>query len=160
MLLRSGTSISSGSIATTKASTQASATQAKGKLSDIIENYSSRSSKMSSQTTSKVFAFMEGFGNMNLNVRFPTVDVALLGYDTHLVFVRENWFRAKLYSDHFNRIAVKIEDVPTLTEAEVWVRSQGDQYMSIMGIHCLLTLEYENTDAKGKLHLLPHVPTF
>ena len=85
---------------------------------------------------------MEGLGNMNLNVGFPTVDAALLGYDTCLVFVRENQLGAKLYSDHFNRIVVKIEDVPTPTEAEVWVKSQGDQYMSIMGIWYLLTLEY------------------
>ena len=105
---------------------------------------------------------MEGFGNMNLNAgtSFPTVDAALLGYDTRLVFIRENRFGAKLYSDHFNRIAVKIEDIPTPTEAEVWVRSQGDQYMSIMGIRYLLTLEYENMDAEGQLHLLPHVCTF
>ena len=160
MQLRSGTSIASGSTATTKASTQASGTQAKGKLSVIIEDYSSRSSKTSSQTTSEASAFMEGFANMNLNAGFPTVDAALLGYDTRLIFVRENRFGAKLYSDHFNRIAVKIEDIPTPTEAEVWVRSQGDQYMSIMGICYLLTLEYENMDMHGKLHVQPHVCTF
>ena len=97
---------------------------------------------------------------MNLNAGFPMVDAALLGYDTRLVFVRENRFGAKLYSDHFNRIAVKIEDIPTPTETEVWVRSQGDQYMSIMGIRYLLTLEYENMDAQGKLHVQPHVCTF
>ena len=135
-------------LATTKASTQASGTQAKGKLSVIIEDYSSHSSETSSQSTSEAFAFMEGFGNMNLNAGFPTMDVALLGYDTRLVFVRENWLGAKLYSDHFNRIVVKIEDIPTPTEAEVWVRSQGDQYMSIMGIRYLLTLEYENMGCK------------
>ena len=77
MQLRSGTSIASGSIATTKASTQASGTQAKGKLSIIIKDYSSRSSKMSTQTTSEASVFMEGFGNMNLNVGFPMVDAAL-----------------------------------------------------------------------------------
>ena len=32
--------------------------------------------------------------------------------------------------------------------------------MSIMGIRYLLTLEYENMDAEGKLHVLPHVCTF
>ena len=88
MQLRSGTSITSGSIATTKASTQASGTQAKEKLSVIKENYSSRSSEMSSHTTSEASAFMEGFTIMNLNAHFPTVDAALLGYDTRLVFVR------------------------------------------------------------------------
>ena len=111
MQLRSGTSIASGSIATTKTSTQASGTQAKEKLSVIIEDYSSHSSKTSSQSTNEASAFMEGFGNMNLNAGFPMVDVALLGYDTRLVFVRENRLGAKLYSDHFNRIVVKIEDV-------------------------------------------------
>ena len=161
MQLRSGTLIASGSTATTKASTQASGTQAKGKLSVIIEDYSSRSSKTSSQTTSEASAFMEGFADMNLNVGFPTVDAALLGYDTLFdLRLRENRFGAKLYSDHFNRIAVKIEDIPTPTEAEVWVRSQGDQYMSIMGIWYLLTLEYENMDMHGKLHVQPHVCTF
>ena len=131
MQLRSGTLIASGSIATTKASTQASGTQAKGKVSVIIEDYSSHSSEASSLSTSKAFAVMEGFDNMNLNAGFPKVDVALLGQDTRLVFIHENKLAAKLYIDHINRIAVKIEDIPT---PEVWVRSQGDQYMSIMGI--------------------------
>ena len=46
------------------------------------------------------------------------------------------------------------------TEAEVWVRPQGDQYISILGIRYLTTTEYENMDSDGNLHVLPHVRTF
>ena len=155
MHLRSGTLIASGSIAATKASTQASGTQAKGPLSVIIEDYSSHSSKTSSLNTSEAFAFMEGFGNINLNASAPSysMDAGLPSYDTRLVFIRENWFGAKLYSDHLNRLAVKIEDIPSPTEAEVWVMSQGDQYMSSNGIRYLLTPEHENMDAEGKCYI-------
>ena len=55
---------------------------------------------------------------MNLNAGFQQWTPLLLGYDTCLVFVHENRFGAKLYSDHFNRIAVKIEDIPTPTESQ------------------------------------------
>lgn len=97
---------------------------------------------------------------MNLNASMSNVDAASLGYDTCLVFIGENWFGAKISGNHFNRIAVKIEDIPTLTEAKVLVRSQGDQYMSVMGTRYLLTPEFESMDADGKLHFLPHVRTF
>ena len=80
--------------------------------------------------------------------------------DTRLVFICENRLGAKLYIDHLNRIAVKIEDIPMPTEAEVWVQAQGDQYMSIMGIRYLVTPKYENMDADGRLHTLPHIRTF
>ena len=128
MQLHSGTLIASGSVATTKASTQASGIQAKSPLIAICEDHSSTSSDTSSHSTSEASVVMEGFGNMNLNTgtSFPIVDAALLGYDNRLVFVRENRFGAKLYSDHFNRIAIKIEDIPTPTEAGEWVRSHGD----------------------------------
>ena len=94
----------------TKASTQASGIQAKSPLSEIREDHFSTSSDTSSQSASEASPYMEGFRDMNLNVgtSFPIVDAALLGYDTRLVFIHENRFGAKLYSDHFNRILVKI----------------------------------------------------
>ena len=69
------------------------------------------------------------------------VDAVAMGYDNRLVFIRENRFGAKLYGDVHNRTAVKIEDMPTPTEAEVWVRSQGDQYMSVLGVSVPINTE-------------------
>ena len=162
MHLRSaGTSIASGSVARTKVSTQASGTQTKSSLKIIEEGTPSTPSNSSSQSTSEASATMEDFQNLNLeDSTSMDVNVALLGYDTRLVFIFENWLGAKIYIDHLNRIAVKIEDIPMPTEAEVWVRAQGDQYMSIMGIHYLVMPKYENMDADGCLHTLPHVRTF
>ena len=161
MHLRSGTSIAFGSIARSKVSTQASGTQPKNPLTAIEEDTPSTASESSSHSTSETSETMEGFQNLNLDVnKALNVDAASLGYSTRLIFICENRLGAKLYIDPLNKIAVKIEDIPMPTEAEVWVRPQGDQYMSIMGIRYLITTKYENMDSDGNLHVLPHVRTF
>ena len=160
MHLRSGASITFGLQASTKASTQASGVQAKSLLSAIIEGQSSSSSDTSRQSASEASASMDSFRNLNLNNSTMNVDAVAMGYDNRLVFIRENQFGAKIYEDVHNQTAVKIEDMPTPTEAEVWVRSQGDQYMSVLGVRYLLTPEFENMDADGQLHFPPHVRTF
>ena len=161
MHLRSGTSLASGSTAKSKVSTQASGTQAKSPLTTIVEDTSSTTSETSSQSLSETSETMEDFQNLNMDARGKmNFDAATLGYNTRLMFICENRLGAKLYIDHLNRISVKIEEIPMPTEAEVWVRPQGDQYMSIMGIRYLITTEYENMDADGNLHVLPNVRTF
>ena len=133
MHLRSRTSIASGSITRSKVSTQASGMQAKSPLTTIEEGTPSTTSESSCQSISEAFKTMEDFQNLNLDANTAmNIDAASLGYSTHLVFICENRLDAKLYIDQLNIIAVKIEDIAMPTEAEVWVRPQGDQYMIII----------------------------
>ena len=127
----------------------------------IEEDTPSTTSESSSQSISEAFGTMEDFQNLSLDANGAmNIDVALLGYSTRLMFICENRLDAKLYIDQLNKIAVKIEDISMPTEAKVWVRPQGDQYMRIMGIRYLITTKYENMDADRILHVLPHVRTF
>jgi len=139
MHLRSGKSIASGASSTSRASTQGSGTQVQRPLSAIREDISSLSTEISSEA----FVSMEDFINLHATTSSQPLDIDL-----------------PKCSDPLNRLAMKIEDIPSTTEAKVWVTTQGDQYMSLIGIKYLLMPKFEHMDATGHQHPPPNIRAF
>ena len=70
---------------------------------------------------------------------------------TSLVYFGQNMHIAHLYTDPSYRIAMKMEDILSPLEQEVWVSFQGDRYMSLGGINYMLSPSFECTDRYGKV---------
>ena len=64
-----------------------------------------------------------------------------------------NKFGAKLYMDLYNYWIVKMEDILSPFEREVWTTYQGDQYIGQKGEHYVLTNFFEEMDPFGKIIL-------
>ena len=75
-----------------------------------------------------------------------------LAFGIRLVYVWDNIHGAKIYMDPLSRIAVKIEDITSPLEPEVWVNYQGDRYMSSIGTCFMLTPLSERMDSTGTIH--------
>lgn len=65
------------------------------------------------------------------------------GCSIRLVHLGENMYGANLYIDPQNKIAVKMEDILSPLETQVWVNFQGDRYMSLGGIEYILSPSFE-----------------
>ena len=73
-------------------------------------------------------------------------------FDIRLKYVRNNKYGAKLYVDPLARMTIKIEDILSPFELEVWVNYQGDRYMSFTGTCFMLTPFFECMDPTGVIY--------
>lgn len=71
---------------------------------------------------------------------------------TRLVLIGQNMYGAYLYMDPNSKIAVKMEDILSPLESEVWVTFQGDRYMSLGGIEYMLSLAFDSMDRYDVIH--------
>ena len=94
-----------------------------------IETTSSDSSETSSASQSEASYIMDDFHDLEAQTQSQPHDhVRRLKFDIMLKYVRYNQCGAKLYIDPLDRLTVKIKDVPSPFEPEVWVNYQGDRY--------------------------------
>ena len=118
-----------------------------------IESTSSDSSETSSASQSEASFIMDDFHDLEAQTQSQSYDhVGRLKFDIRLKYIRYNQYGAKLYIDPLGRLTVKIEDVPSPFEPEVWVNYQSDRYMSIQGTKFMLTPRFEFMDPTGVTH--------
>ena len=118
----------------------------------IIEDTSLDSSETSMASGSEASVFMGDFFNPDVQTQPPLDQVGRFQFDIRLEYVRNNIYGASLYSNPLNRLTVKIEDVSSPLEPEVWVNYQGDQYVSLIGTRYMLTPLFELMDSTGIIH--------
>ena len=128
MRLRSGGSIGVSS----HVSTEGSGTRNPRLLTPIPKETTSETSESPTISEDMAYVSIDDLLEQSVdNMTQPQNVASSLLFNRRLLYVRDNKYGANLFSDPENHFMVKMEDIPSPLETEVWFNFQGHQYMSL-----------------------------